>query len=492
MVFPRQELTVRDPGLGVTEPAADIPIISGISTGGSALVNVRTSIQDPADIRTLLGYGPLAEDVALALSQRGGPVYAIRHNSADNKALAAVALTPPGVGTPPAITITGTPYDRFQLRLEIVLGGTRGVATYRYSLDDFDNDVAPRTWSQVRVTPSGGTFVMAGTGLTLNFPAGTYVAADVYTMTLLPQEPLPLDLAAVAAILVAQPALDFNLWMVSGAQPSSTAGSALASALAAHLTTLTNSFRYVRGICDVGSDDVKTDIETEAAAWTSKRISPAYGFTLRTSLLPFEGFATRKTSMVSGLGVRAMRELISSDISRVASGPDEGVSKIFFDGFYDQSLDTVQISTMRTWPGMPGFYFTGAKLKCEFGSDFTDLQYGRVMDVACRTTYLAQVPYQSESLRTIPASQAAAGRPAGAIDERDAKAIESDVQSALNDNLMTPDNARGVPGHVSSVKYTVDLSVNLVQTSQLKTTVAILPLGYAKIITTTLFFSLTA
>jgi hypothetical protein len=438
----------------------------------------------------LIGYGPLAEDVALALSQRGGPVYFIRHDSVENKALTAQALTPSAAG--PAITITGTPNDRYALKVEIMLGGARGTATYRYSLDAHDSDAAPITWSQTRVSPSGGTYVIAGSGLTLNFPVGTYVLGETYTYETIPQEPGTVDLALVAAVVAALPALDLSLWHLSGSQPDETTGSAVAAALQAHLTTMTTSFRYMRGFCDVGSVDTAANVLTEAANWTAARVCPAYGFVLRSSLAPFEGFAFRKTSCVSGIGVRAMKVEISTDLARTADGPDEGVEKIFFDGFYTQTLDAVKISTMRTWPGIPGFFIANGNLKSAFGSDFQYVQHGRCMDVACRTTYVAQQQFSSDSLRTIGEDVAEEpSRPVGAIDERDAKSIEQIVQNSLDDALMRPNNARGVPGHVSEVVYAVDLSVNLITTGQLVTTVGIRPLGYAKVISTTLFFTLT-
>lgn len=487
MAFPSQTLTIRDPGLGVSPPVADIPVLTGIAHGGSAAVNVLTSIGSLSDVRSVVGYGPLAEDVALALQLRGGPVYFIIHNSVQNVALSAQALTKL-IGTGPSITATGSPYDRYALRVEIVAGGILATSTFKFTLDGHDILFAPFTYSDVR--PTVASYVIPNTGLTLTFPAGTYVAGDVYTLATVPQEPGTTDLALVAAVLSAQTLVDFHLWSVSGQQPDDVTGAAFAVALSGYLTSLTNTFRYVRGICDVGSDDTAANILIGAATWTSSRVCPVYGYELITSALPYEGFSIRKTSCVATFTARASGELISSDLSRTAAGPAENVRKIYFDGLTNQALDAAKISTMRTWPAQAGYWIANAKLKSSFGSDYTDLQFGRVMDVACSTTYAAQFPFQSASLRTIPASQASAGRPAGAIDERDARDIEKDVTNALNNNLVRPTNASGNPGHVSALSYTVDLSVDIVTTGQLKTTVAVQPLGYSKVITTTLFFTL--
>jgi hypothetical protein len=487
MTFPKQTFTIRDPGIVSAAPTSNPPLFTGIATGGSVALETVASISDITKVRAEVGYGPLAEDIALALQKRGGPILYVKHDSADSKTLTAQALTKL-VGSGPTVTVSGTPNDRYALRVEVILGGAVGTATFRYSLDAHDADANPFTYSRVRVTAS--TYAVPNSGLTLAFPAGTYVAGDVYTLACVPQEPGTADLADVATALLAATSRLFYLWTVSGAQPTHTAGSAMAAALSGHLSSLATQNRFARGLIDVGSDATKTQVITEAAGWTSSRICPAYGYELRLSALPFEGFALRKTSFVSDLAVRATQELISSDLSRTAAGALDGVRKIFFDGFADNGLDDVKISTPRTWPAIDGFWIANAKLHSDFGSDFTDLQYGRVIDIASRTTFVAQFPYQSASVRTIGAAEATDERPAGAIDEKDAKTIETAVQSALDANLKEPLNANGTNGHVSEVVYGVDLSVNITLTQQLVTTVAVRPLGYAKLISTTLFFTL--
>lgn len=480
MTFPGQTLTVIDPGLGVVTPASNTPVMSGIAHGGTTPVNTLATINSLANVRTEVGYGPLAEDIALALSVFGGPIYYVIHNSVQVVLLTAQALTKL-IGTGPTITVSGSPNDRYSLRVEVVTGGIIGTSTFKFSLDAWDATAAPFTYSQVR--PTVASYVIPNTGLTLAMPAGTYVAGDVYTYSTVPQEPGTVDLATVAALLAATPALDFHLWSLSGSQPDYTTGAAVAAGMSSALTTLTQSYRYVRGLLDVGSGDTAANIIIGAGTWSSSRICPAYSYVLRQSQLPFEGYSTRKTSFVSDLAARAFSEIISSDLSRFAAGPMDGVSKIFFDGFYNQLVDAAGISTPRTWPGVPGFFITNAKLKSNFGSDYTDLQFGRVMDVACKTTYNAQLPFVSSEFRTVT-------DPVGAIDPRDAASIEAVVQDALNNALVLPLNSRGVPGLVSEVVYTVNLLNNLNTTGQLLTSVGIRPLGYAKLITTTLSLTL--
>jgi hypothetical protein len=483
MSFPGQTLTIQDPGIAATPPSATTPVISGIAIGGSGAANTLLQINNMADVRSVLGYGPLAEDVALALQVRGGPIYCVKH-TAPASLLTNQALTQVGTGLV-IPTVSGTPTDRFNILVTIVASGALGAGTFKFSLDAFDADSAPFTQSQVRTIPSGGTYAIPNSGLTVTFPTGSYVAGDKFTLSCVPPEPSTSDLATVGALLEATPALDFHLWLVSGSQPDDSTGAAFAAALSGYATGLTQSYRYVRAFTDIGSVDTASNVHTEAATWTSTRVAPAYGFALYTSALPYEGFTYRKCSWSSAEAIRAMTVPISSDLARFIDGPVEGIRKIYFDGFYDQRLDGDGIGTPRTWPGIAGFYIAGGKLKAPFGSNFTDVQFGRIMDVACKTTYQAQLRYEADFFRALIDGT-------GRIDPRDAATIETQVSNNLADELTRPLNAKGEAGHVSGFAYTVDQTVNIITTGQLVTKLGIVPFGYAKQINTTLFFTLSA
>lgn len=484
MTFPNQQISVQDPGIPIIPPAATTPVITGVAIGGSGSNNVLLTINRLSDVRTILGYGPLAEDVALALTTRGGPIYCVKHTPA-SAAISASAMTKVGTGTV-IPTVSGTPTDRFAILITIVDGGALGAGTFMFSLDAFDANAASFTESQVRTIPGGGTYTIPNTGLTVTFPTGTYVAGDTFSLATVPPEPTTGDLATVATLLENTPSLDFHIWLLSGAQPDDTTGATIAAALSGDATALTQTYRYVRAFCDVGSGDTADNIHTEASSWTSTRVSPAYGFTVLPSSLPYEGFGNRKTSFVSEEAVRAMSVPISSDLARFVDGPMPGnVLKIYFDGLYDQRLDGDGISTPRTWPGQDGFYIAGGKLKAPFGSNFTDVQFGRIMDVACKTVYLAQLAYEADFFR-------AKTDGSGTIDARDAGTIETQVTDQLADELTRPTNAKGFAGHVSAFTYSVDQTVDIVTTEQLVTKLGMVPFGYAKQINTTLFFTLNA
>lgn len=486
MTFPNMEIDVIDPGIGRTQPAPDVAFFSGVSYGGSAAVEVIGQISDVNLVRSVLGYGPLAEDVALALQKGGGPVYYCRHDVSGVTASGDMDEVGAGTGD---IALSGTIQDDYSIAVRITSAGVAGVGKFQYCLDYYPTD-GIATWSRERVIPSGLTFLMPNTGITLTFDTGpaTYPAGALFTKAVATAKPGTTDLGDVASEIPTS--MLFPLWSVSGIQTDEEDAAALAVSFQGLLVNLTNSFRYVRGLIDIGSGGTSANVLAEAEDWTGVRICPAYGTVVRASAAPYEGYGFRKCSTQAGLAARAHSSLISTDMSRTADGPDEGVISIAFDGYLDQQLDGAQISTMRTWPGKPGFYFSGGKLKCAFGSDFTDLQFGRIMDVACRTVFDEQFPYMGEGFRSVPEDEATDEHPAGSIDPLEAADVDASVTQGLADNLLRPNNARGKPGHVSAVEYSIDPLHNIVTTSQLKTEVGIVPLGYVKSMTTSVYYTL--
>jgi hypothetical protein len=488
MALPKQSITVLDPGMGLVIPSPDAPLYVGMSVGGTATVNTLYSFSRLNDIRGTLGYGELAEDVSKALQQRGGPVLAMLSGGSTAATTSAVT-SPSGAGTTYGqITLSGTPRGLYTGQVRIVTGGVIGVATFDYTLDNHSPTKISPTYSPVRTVPAGGTFVLGASGLTATFANGSagsntgpFVAGDVYTFATQPAKANSTNIGDAASALLALTQVNWPLLVLSQTHLDDTDASGIAAAVSGHLTSFATGFRYQRGIVDIGSGDTKALVLAEAANWSSKRVNPWYGYAYSTVALPYEGYSKRKSGCYSSASARAARELISSDLARYASGNLEDVLAIDFDGYNDETLDAVGIGTLRTWPGVSGFYIAKARLKSPLGSDFTDLHFGRIMDVACRTVYEAQLPFMAEGFRTLPS---------GAIDPLEAVDVENAVNSALTDKLLRPKNARGRKGHVSAARYSVDREHNLNTTGQILTTIGVRPLGYANEIATQIGFTL--
>jgi hypothetical protein len=370
---------------------------------------------------------------------------------------------------------------RTQSRVTVVSGGALGTATFKYSHDYWQPTMVAPTQSQVRTIPSGGTYIFPNIGITMTFPSGTYVAGDTFDFTTEPAHLNASDLAVLFTAIAAIPSIDPRLVGLADSYSTATEGFAMASALGGQLQTMAAGYRYTRGFCDVGSADTSSNVLTAKAAFTDKRIVSAYGYELQDAVMPFEGWSVREVSAASQLFTRAAASLISTDLARYASGALGGSRFIYFDSNQDNTLDSAGIATLRTWPRIPGFYIANGNLSSPIGSDYTRVQYGRVIDEACSTVYAAMLPFLNEGLRTIAS---------GAIDPRDAASVNTAGQNALSASLLQPKNARGNPGHVSAAKFSVDLANNLALTGILQTKIAIRPLGYATTISQQLGFTL--
>jgi hypothetical protein len=477
MTLPSQSITVLDPGIGRVTVSSDAPLYLGNTVGGSAVPGTLLSFSRKNAVRAVLGYSELANDVAKALQERGGPVLVMPLVASGDAEIAPVAKSRAGA---PTIEIGGTPRDRFSGRIEIMSTGVLGVATFRYSLDAHDPTITP-TYSATRIVPAGGSFAAGPSGLTVTFPAGTYDAGDTYTFTTEPALSNADDIGDGIDAMHSLTQVTFPLVILSDTYSDASSGASAAAAMGAHMTDFAGDFRYARAIVDVGSGADPGDVLAESLSWSDRRVCACYGFAIEIAALPYEGFGMRKVSARSSIAARAARELISTDLARFASGSLAGVRKIEFDSFDDPTLDNAGIATLRTWPGIPGYYVGKARLKAPPGSDFTDLHFGRIMDRACRIVYEAQLPFMAEGFRTLSN---------GAIDPLDAADVETAVNGALFDTLRSPNNARGRKGHVSAVSYKIDPEHNLNTTGQILTSVAIRPLGYANEIVTQIGYSL--
>lgn len=477
MTLPSQTITVLDPGLGRVAAAPDSPLYLGPAVGGSASANELLSFSRLNDVPDVLGRGDLAGDVAKALRERGGPVLVMPTNASVDDTTSAVTQS----GGGPTVSVSGTPAARYTARVEIMAGGALGTGSFRYTLDRHtvaSGSNAP-TWSPTRTIPAGGSFVAGDSGLTLTFAAGTYVLGETYDFTTIPEAPNATDISDAITALLALTSVEFPLVNLSATFDDATNAASIAAALGGHATTLAGQFRYARAIADIGSGDTSANVLGES--WTSRRVAPCYGFSLTSAVQPYEGYAVRKVGCYSDVAARAARVLVSTDLARFAEGALGGVQRIDFDGFNDATLDNAGITTLRTWPGIPGFYVANGRLKSPPGSDFTDLHFGKIMDLACRTVYRAQLPFIAEGFRT---------NPDGSINVLDKAVVEGAVLGALRDVLRTPRNARGTTGHVSAVSYVIDPTHNLNTTEEILVNIGIRPLGYAKFITTQIGFAL--
>jgi len=480
MTYPSQTIRVLDPGIGFVDVTGDSPFKFGCSTGGTAAVGQLIAISQPNTVRAALGFGDLADDVAKTLNERGGPVLCMKGSGSTAGTRSAVTQT--GSASPPAITIAGTPTMRISAQVRVKVGGALGTAQFDYTLDNWAPTVVEPTRSTQRVIPSGGTFVIPNTGITLTFAAGTYVKDDSYTFTCEPAHLNASDVGNVFTAALAQAGFNPKIWHCTDSYTTATEAGAVATAFGTQLQGAASSFRFGGGFIDLGSADTAANAKTARASISDTRISTCYGYDLTAAILPFEGYGYRYSSCAGVLSARAARLIPSSALSRFAEGSLGGTKWVAFDGATDATVDAAGISTLKSYSGAGSAYYPGNGLMAAPpGSDFQKWQYRRLMDIACSAAYFAMLPYLDDDVRT---------NADGTIHTKDADQIDTALAEAMAAALLRPLNARGRPGLVSAVGAAVDRTNNVNLTSELITNIGIRPRGYASTITQNIGYSI--
>ena len=261
-------------GLGVlTGLGVETIAVVGATSAGTA--NQIIESNDPGAFTTNDGYGPAVQAAGFIAQFSGAPTILIK-----------AATVTPGTNTPvthtgtggSVVTITGTPLDTYYAIVTVLTAGTIGTPNpvVSVSLD------AGRTVAFIVALQSGNSYAIPNTGLTINFGAGTLVAADTYSWYSV--EPKPSDAtvqSAINALLTTTTA--FKNILVVGDVASSDATS-----VDTQMTNLLNHKRFSRAFTN-SRDVVQGGASTETEATWIASISG-----------DFAGFASDRVSVSAG------------------------------------------------------------------------------------------------------------------------------------------------------------------------------------------------
>jgi hypothetical protein len=468
---PSVNFTILSGGLG-NQPASPSETICvfGCSSGGAASTIAGPYVGNPGQVVTENGYGPGPELVAY-LTAAGVSVLFCRLPTAT----AATAGTVTAVGSGASVmTVTGTPFDAYNVIVTTATSGTVGTApepTFTVSLDG-----GLTVSAQIRMPTSGVyTGLVGTTGMTLNFTVATMVAGDTYSFTTTP--PLWNDAGVTAglAALLASPKLAGLTYLVG---PAAEADAAVYDTA---LQTFKPKKKFLRGLCETvnqsGSQTIaqwQTAIETDYANFASDYVGVAAGGAIVASAIT--GVQFERTIGWAAI-LRAATVAISRDLAAVEDGALPGITTVFNDEMLNPGLNAFRFIVATSINGLPGYYICNPNLMASPTSDFTLLQYGRVMDEACRIEYIYFVQRLSTNVRLNKS-----GPNKGFILERDARALESGSDAELAAGLVNT-------GDVSDATTVVSRIDNISVTKTLTVTCMILPLGYIKTINETLTFT---
>lgn len=460
MALPEAKIKTKDGGLGIIAPSGDNVVVKmGICSAGTA--NQLYTFNDLQTLIDTLGTGPLVEALAETLSRAGGPVYGIRITPTTPGSNTAVVHA--GTGTS-VMTVAGVPLDDYDVKVKIIDGAANlaaNTASFQYSLDGGD------TWSPTTAIPVSGIVPIAGTGLTLTFGAGTFVAADTYVFTSTSGTYGPTDANTAIAALNGE-SLVYSLIHIIGVMTATNAA-AMAAALQTTMDAAFNTlFTYARVIIE--ADDTDNNLKTSFLTTVAERVVVAAGMCELVSALTQRIY---KRSAAWPAVSRLTATPPHTHPGEVDLGALVGVTKLYRDEYKTPALDAARFMTLRTFRGKVGFYITRGPTMAAPGSDFSNIMNCRVMDKACALTRNKTLNFLNKDLRVDPLS--------GQIDGRDATSIES----AINQDLSTQINAKG---QASGSAVVVDRTTNILATSEIKVDVQVIPKGYSEFITTTCRF----
>jgi hypothetical protein len=476
-----QTITVRDGGIGLSDSGAKYPLVVGSCSSGTA--NTLYFATNQNSLRDTLGHGKAVELALPCITAQGG-VLVLKTATSTAGAAGAVTKTAVAGGTGTGtVTVAGAAYDDFQVKVRIKSTGTVGTGRFDYSLDASGDSP---TYSEELTIPSGTTYVIPGTNLTLTFVVGGgpvfFASGDSHTFACTAPQYTTSDLGtAWTALLAALGSYRISKVFFTGRSASASAAATMEAAVATHMASLESRKRWARAMMDAGNDTAANVISSFAAV-SNSRVALAFGQADVTTLNPHAGYGTPRQSAAFVLSERAAQADLSENLGRVASGSlrcskitaDEGVTQSF--------IESHKINTLRTYDGQAGFYSTNGYLKSASGSDFIYWDWGTVLDEICSTVYDAQQPWLLRKVRVLSDGT-------GRIDPRDAVRIEAAVRAALKAKITDPKNAEGFNGHVSDIEYVVDLTNDVLRTRQLKSTVRAVPLAPLESIATEIGFT---
>ena len=399
----------------------------------------------------------------------------------------ASGVTHVGSGSP-VVTIAGTSTTLSNVTITISTGGlSNGTAQFTYAING-GSASTPQA-----IPNGGGTFLVPGTGMTATFANGTYVLNDTYSWTITGVPYVAgdtysfttvapgYDLTSAGNALVAMIGSAFAGRFVKmvGYPASAAAAAALVALVETDLETAAGGFKFMRGLVDMPLEANASDSQLVTAF--SSVAAPRVGACARTAQVFSDIFAGRgrRTSSGALAAPRLARAPISDDLGWTGSplgtisavntnstlwGTDPNASKkgLFSDETVTPGLDAARFTTIRTYPLVPGTYITKGHLMAAPGSDFSLIQYGIIMDVACEQAYFAAFPFLNAKLPTDPTT--------GFILDDAASGIEEHINGILFDALVTP-------GHASNVTTVVGRTNNILSDGTLYVKIRIQPDG---------------
>jgi hypothetical protein len=367
------------------------------------------------------------------------------------------------------VTVTGTPEDTYEARVEVLTGGTIAAAgiVFRYSLDGgrtFSGSIALGT--AVTYALKDGPISTEAAGISLAFAAGTLEVGDYVTFTTTGPEWQASDAEAALAILRSGN-LSWSFLHGVGTLSFTTLG-ALSTVLASWATKTKFSW-HLGSVRDWGTYEPETAwiarLLTARAGYASTRSTPAAGYSR--TVCPITGRQNRRPASWNAVA-RAIRVPVQVDIGQ-QSGANGGALEadvllhdsagllVEHDANANSALYDAGFIVLRSFDDQAGVWLAGGNLMGA-ADDLQRLTDRRVLNIVNEVTQRATTAQLLQSFRRWKAP-VTAPYVAGDIFEPDAVRIERFVAAALKQQVVALGMASGV--EVTLTRTPVSIGVGL-------------------------------
>lgn len=448
---------------GVARASALVCVV-GVSSDGTPLqiaLDSRVSA-----ITSRVGYGPMPELAAQVAASGASVAYCkIPGTPGDPSAVT-------HVGTGAVMTVAGDPFAAYDVAVRVVTGGT--VATPGIKLEySLNGGVSYQPPVSIGASDS---LVLPGTGLEVEFAAGTLVAGEVYKFT------APAPTWVIADVVLALDKIKRSRLPIDCVALAGAASASDVAQFSNAITALKPFGKHLWGLAEARMPNAGESNATYAASVDA-------AFTDTTDNVAVAAFAARVPSAITGIIERrtplygSINDLTPETVSENAAATDGHAANAFLtddlgneiehNALYDESLSD-RFLVYRTWPGVDGVYLTWARLLSTPGSSFQLILHRRIVN---RAEQISDRYMAGQVHRPLVA------KPDGTITESDAKRIETGITAALR---------AGLSGDVSNLLYVLDRTkVITTVPSGIEGDLYVQPFGYPDTITTRIILTAT-
>jgi len=447
MGYPSVEISYNEVGAPTPLSGDQVPNAIGVCSLG--VTGQAYSFGNTAAMKAGLGRGHLV-DVLQVLKEAG--VETIYATPADETTIAGTtsAVTLTGTGSP--MVVAGTALHDLEIVAKVVAGGTtaNGLARIQWAVDGYP-DTDPTFAAPVVVT--GDPITLADTGMTIDWPdiagpaAATLVLGAIYRCSIRPAH-YNSGGAPTTTQLQSLLTRSCSYLLYTGASASASGAATLASAVGVVVNSLAvSAARFIPALIPA-SIDADTAVVTQFASLV---VAPlpfvlagyGNGVIALANPIPGRGFVRLQTH--EWIALVSLQRTISGSPARTRAGALPARS-IGYDGALEgAAVHDARVATLKS-EGTRGFFVGGAPVLHAVGAKVNAWQHVTVLARAMQVLYSTLFLWRDEGTRQ---------NLDGTIDPRDIELIANDCLVAQNVNLLSPENDRGLPGHVSSVRVEI-------------------------------------